>query len=146
MIGVSIGVVDISMRKLVEEALKESEDHYRHSVELNPQIPWTMNTEGKNIEISPRWEELTGLTLEQSKGHGWMEALHPDDARRVVDRIEEMLKTAIRSTWNTGYPKEMANGAGCERAVRHGGIARAGLSAGTAAWRTSMTARRPSRR
>ena len=40
-IGVSVSVVDITPRKQAEEALTESEDHYRHTVELNPQIPWT---------------------------------------------------------------------------------------------------------
>jgi PAS domain S-box-containing protein len=92
-IGVSVGVVDITARKLVEVALKESEDHYRHSVELNPQIPWTMDADGMNTELSSRWKEVTGLTLEQSQGLGWLEALHPDDVTRVVDRMEVMLKT-----------------------------------------------------
>jgi PAS domain S-box-containing protein len=90
-IGVSIAVVDISARKLAEEALKESEDHYRHSVELNPEIPWTMDAEGMNIEISPRWEELTGLTPDQSRGRGWLEALHPEDVSRVLEVMKVML-------------------------------------------------------
>jgi PAS domain S-box-containing protein len=38
-IGVSLSLVDITRRKQVEEALVESEDHYRHTVELSPQVP-----------------------------------------------------------------------------------------------------------
>jgi PAS domain S-box-containing protein len=92
-IGVSISVVDISARKLAEEALKEIEDHYRHSVELNPEIPWTMDARGMNIEISSRWQEVTGLTPEQSRGRGWLQALHPDDVSRMLEIMKVMLRT-----------------------------------------------------
>src|SRR3990170_1120951 len=34
-------VIDIHERIQAEERLRESEDHFRHTVELNPQVPWT---------------------------------------------------------------------------------------------------------
>ena len=37
------------------EALQESEDHFRHTVELNPQIAWTASPDGKLEQIAPRW-------------------------------------------------------------------------------------------
>ena len=67
-----------AMRKRAEEALRESEYHYRHTVELNPQIPWLMDAEGTNIEVIPRFQATTGLTREQTSRDGWMDALHPD--------------------------------------------------------------------
>jgi len=78
-VGVSVVVIDITERKLSEEALRESEDHYRHSVELSPQIPWTSDAEGRILTAGPRWETLTGWTPEEALGQGWVRALHPAD-------------------------------------------------------------------
>lgn len=82
-IGISVTIFDISDRKRAEEALRESENHYRHMVELSPQIPWTTDREGNAIEVSPRWAELTGQTSDESRGIGWLRTLHPDDKQKV---------------------------------------------------------------
>ena len=37
---------DRTERKQAEERLRESEDHFRHTVELNPQVPWTCDPHG----------------------------------------------------------------------------------------------------
>jgi PAS domain S-box-containing protein len=79
LVGISVSVVDITARKHAEEALTESEDHYRHTVELNPQVPWTADPDGRIIDVSRRWETLTGLTKQETLGEGWIRVLHPDD-------------------------------------------------------------------
>nr|WP_221313072.1 EAL domain-containing protein [Granulicella aggregans] len=84
-IGVSVTVVDISDRKATERALAESEDHFRHMVELNPQIPYTMEPNGLILDMSPRWAELTGLSFEETRGRGWLRAVHPEDASGLVN-------------------------------------------------------------
>ena len=70
---------DIHEYELAEQALRESEEHYRHRVELSPQVPWTANAQGAIIDVSPRWSDLTGLTREQTAGDGWIQIVHPDD-------------------------------------------------------------------
>jgi diguanylate cyclase (GGDEF)-like protein/PAS domain S-box-containing protein len=89
-IGVSIAIVDITDRKRASEALRESEEHYRSMVELNPQVLWVMNAKGQNIEISSRWGEITGQTKEQSAGLGWMNALHPDDMQKTIKAVSKL--------------------------------------------------------
>jgi PAS domain S-box-containing protein len=83
-IGISVAVVDITERKRAEQALAESEDHYRHTVELNPEVPWNASPDGAIIDVSHRWEEMTGLSKQQSLGDGWIRVVHPDDIRPTL--------------------------------------------------------------
>lgn len=72
-------ISDITELRRAEAVLRDSEEHYRYSVELNPQIPWTADPQGNIIEASSRWHELTGIPVEEALGRGWIKALHPDD-------------------------------------------------------------------
>lgn len=91
-IGISAAVIDITKRKLAEEALRESEDHYRHSVQLNSQVPWTSDPQGMILETGPLWEAATGLTPEQTRDQGWVKGLHPDDAGPTLQRWKDALE------------------------------------------------------
>ncbi|HEX7858297.1 MAG TPA: EAL domain-containing protein [Sphingobium sp.] len=63
----------------LEAALRESEQHYRASVDLSPMVPWTAAPDGAIQEVGPLWERLTGMRPEQALGAGWIDALHPED-------------------------------------------------------------------
>jgi diguanylate cyclase (GGDEF)-like protein/PAS domain S-box-containing protein len=76
-------LTDIHDQRLAQIALVESEDHYRHSVELNPQIPWTADADGNILEMGPRWFELTGMSKAHSLGQGWATAIHNEDYASV---------------------------------------------------------------
>lgn len=60
-IGISISVVDITERKKMEIALQASESHYKRMVELNPQVLWIMDPQGRDLNVTPRWDKATGL-------------------------------------------------------------------------------------
>ena len=94
-IGVSVAVVDITARKLAEEALKESEDHYRHAVELNPQIPWTTSADFTEIDVSPSWQKLTGMSAEEISHDGWLKALHPEDVERAQIAVGASIESGV---------------------------------------------------
>ena len=88
-LGISIAVSDITDRKRMEEALKQSEHHYRNIVELNPQVLWVMDPQGRNLDVSPRWDKKTGLMQSQSPSHDWLHLVHPEDIQPVVRSIAD---------------------------------------------------------
>ena len=65
-------------------AVRESEEHYRHAVEANPQIPWTAAPDGAIEEVGPRWESVTGRIPEEAMGQGWTQQVHPEDLAHVL--------------------------------------------------------------
>ncbi|MBU0931395.1 MAG: EAL domain-containing protein [Alphaproteobacteria bacterium] len=70
--------------RVLAAALAESREHYRSSVDLSPQVPWTANRNGSIEEVGPRWLDLTGMAPDKALGTGWLGALHPDDLQRTV--------------------------------------------------------------
>ena len=78
-------------RVLGEARLRESEDHFRHTVELNPQVPWTCDPQGNITSYSKRWLDLTGQAPGEPDGAGWMKALHPDDVPWTVTVFTQCL-------------------------------------------------------
>lgn len=78
-------------RARILEALRESEEHYRVTVELNPQIPWTADPDGKVLSVSSKWTEATGVTLDNALGDGWIASLHPDDVATTLEKWKHSL-------------------------------------------------------
>ena len=91
--GLAVAYRDVTARREAEAALRESEDHYRHSVELSAQVPWTADAEGNILDFSQQWLDLTGLTREAVLGAGWMQVPHPEDRPRMVEAWTRSLRT-----------------------------------------------------
>ncbi|MBI3662326.1 MAG: response regulator [Acidobacteria bacterium] len=82
-------------RQRAEEALRESEERYRSLVIATSQIIWTTNPEGEMLEPFRSWQEFTGQSAEEARGHGWLDAIHPDDRERVLKTCEEAERTGV---------------------------------------------------
>jgi PAS domain S-box-containing protein len=69
------------MRPLLacDRALRASEAHARHRIELMPQITWTADAQGHLLGFHQRWLELTGMSCEEALADGWVRAAHPQD-------------------------------------------------------------------
>lgn len=59
--------------------LATREAHLRRAVEMNPQVPWAADADGRMVDFSERWLTLTGMTRGEALGQGWVQAAHPDD-------------------------------------------------------------------
>jgi PAS domain S-box-containing protein len=56
-----------------------TENQFAILAESLPQLVWTARSDGSHDYFNRRWHDFTGLTPEQSLGHGWQSALHPKD-------------------------------------------------------------------
>jgi len=98
-VGVSVALVDVTELRQSEKARRETEEHFRHMLELLPQIPWIVDSEGRALDVSQRWLDITGMTDEQWRGFGWLDALHPDDLQPTLD--------TMRASLQTGHPIDL---------------------------------------
>lgn len=80
-IGISGTAIDITDRKLIENALQETEDHARWSIELSPNIPWSSDAEGAVNFMGPTPDGSIKNVVDRIAD--WHGRMHPDDRQRV---------------------------------------------------------------
>jgi len=76
-----------------EEALRRSEERYRALVQGGAQIIWVASPDGEMLEDSVEWRWITGQTVEEFLGNGWLDSIHPEDRDRVERDWRECLRT-----------------------------------------------------
>jgi PAS domain S-box-containing protein len=76
-----------------EERLRQNEERFRLLATSIPQLVFRTLPNGDRIWGSPQWVHFTGLSLEQSLGLGWMDAVHPDDREATQRAWHEARQT-----------------------------------------------------
>jgi PAS domain S-box-containing protein len=94
-------VIDITERKLAEEALRTSEQLYRAIGESIDYGVWTCDPQGHCTYASESFLKLVGMTQEQCAQFGWGNALHPDDAESTIAAWRECVRTG--GTWDVEH-------------------------------------------
>jgi len=86
--------------KCADAALAQSEARFRALVRALSSLVWTTAADGQIIDM-PEWRALTGITVEEIRGWGWLNSLHPDDR----DRTGVVWQAAVdaRSYYETEY-------------------------------------------
>lgn len=85
--------IDVTDRKLSDEALKDDERCLRMLTKSSPVAIFRTDTEGNCEFVNERWTRITGLSPNDSMGPHWFRAIHPDDQVR----IEKLLTDSFRS-------------------------------------------------
>ena len=77
--------IDVSDREASKQALKQRERELELIAEVIPQQIWTAALDGHLDYINRRWQEYTGLNLQQMRQQGWASIVHPEDLSTVTD-------------------------------------------------------------
>ena len=80
---------DITRRKETEEALRESEQHFRTLANSGQALIWMSRSDAELDYFNETWLAFTGRTLEEETGYGWIEGVHPDDRAECIRIFED---------------------------------------------------------
>ena len=90
--GVALIAVDVTDRANSAEAVRRSEERYRSLVQAGAQVVWVTTPTGQIAEDSPEWRWITGQSVEEYLGNGWLDAIHPEDRERVEREWRECVR------------------------------------------------------
>lgn len=76
--------IDISERKLNEQALAAGEERYRVLIEMSPQSVWAGSPTGEITYANQGFLNYLGFTLDDLSGTRWLKAYDPEDQQRVL--------------------------------------------------------------
>ncbi|MGW5262911.1 SpoIIE family protein phosphatase [Microbispora sp. NPDC004025] len=71
--------------RAVGKELRRLRRRYRSMMWAGAEMVWVTGPEGEVREVSQGWQRLSGQTLEESRGYGWLRALHPEDRERALE-------------------------------------------------------------
>ena len=74
---------DVSALRKKEQTLRQREEWFRALSTASPLGIFQTDAIGHYVYTNPRWQEIFGLSLAESRGHGWMNAVHPKDRPTV---------------------------------------------------------------
>jgi len=84
---------EMAARERTDQALRDSEERFRHLASAMPQIVWISEPDGTIEYINSQWIVYTGLTLEQSRTFEMTkEVIHPDDWQRLEESWQRALE------------------------------------------------------
>ena len=86
-------IFDITERKRVQEALRESEQRYRSIVENASDFISVLSLDGKYLYASPNCPRLLGYEVEEIIGKEWAPLIHPEDLGKLSNFNQKLIKT-----------------------------------------------------
>jgi len=88
-------VADITQRKLIEDALRESNERYGALASAVPAILFSTGADGSCDYVSEQFSAYTGLPASAAEGFAGSQVLHPDDAERSQAQWLESVRDGV---------------------------------------------------
>jgi PAS domain S-box-containing protein len=80
-----VGVlVDNTLRRDALRRHSALDEHRLRLARAVSSISWTVAADGSKADV-PLWRELTGQSIEEAAGAGWLDAVHPDDRASTAE-------------------------------------------------------------
>ncbi|MBN1651596.1 MAG: PAS domain S-box protein [Bacteroidales bacterium] len=80
---------DITEKKLIDQALRNSEQKYQTLARISPVGIFRTDAKGSTTYVNPTWCEISGISAEEALGNGWLKKVHPDDRRTLNENWQQ---------------------------------------------------------
>ncbi|AFZ24086.1 PAS domain S-box [Cylindrospermum stagnale PCC 7417] len=111
---------DITKRKQSEEALRQSEEKFRHFAENTHALIWIAELEsGDNLYVNPAYEKIWERSCQslRDQPNSWIDTVYPEDRDRLIVKLEQQKlgestdleyrilrpNGAVRWIWDRGF-------------------------------------------
>jgi len=83
---------DITKRKKMQEALRESEQRFSSIIATSQEWIWSLDIEGFHTFSNPAVEKILGYTADEIVGHKWQHLIHKDDKPKAEKTLAQSIK------------------------------------------------------